>query len=132
MAVQQSSELFDLPIDAASVHRGTDVYSHDGEQLGSVAEVWAFVPPFGYVAKTRFALADYGPVRGTMHLLEGADGYLQVAQRRGIRRENERDLYIPLNAIRDTVPGEALILEHTAKSCLAEFGHRPECLDERR
>lgn len=108
-----------------------EVLAHSGEKLGTVRDVWAYLPEYGYVQASRFVLSDYGPIRGTAHLLEGADGYVQVAQRRGIRRENESDLYIPLGAVRDVVPGLALVVGHHNEECHATFSERPARLGGR-
>lgn len=115
-------------IDAGRVHRGMEVYDNNGTLLGSVAEVWAYVAPYGHLAKSKFGRADYGPVRGTAHLFEGADGYMQVRRSSGMRREGEQDLYIPLNAIGDLAPREWLTLSCSEETCSARFGDPPEAL----
>jgi len=132
MVAQQSAQPFELYVDAANVNGGMDVYSRDGDKLGIVSEVWAYIPPYGYVAKSRFTLADYGPIRGTMHLFDGADGYIQVIQQRGIRREHATDLYLPLDTICDVVTGQALVVADHREVCQGLFAHRPEYLDESR
>lgn len=123
MAVQPLQAPF---IDAARVHQGMEIYDNQGAWVGTVSEVWAEVHPYGYLAKSRFGFASYGPVRGTDHLFEGADGYMQVRRTRGIRRENEQDLYIPLNAVRDLDSGEALSLTCTEETCSIRFLRQPE------
>jgi hypothetical protein len=90
--------------------------------------MWAYIPPYGYLPKSGFALADYGPIRGTMHLFEGADGYIQVAPRHGIRRDGEQDLFIPLGAIHDAVPGQSVVVADTGAACATRYTGRPACL----
>ncbi|MGI8825655.1 MAG: PRC-barrel domain-containing protein [Chloroflexota bacterium] len=129
MTAQIAKQTSDPFVDAASVTSGMRVYSRDGEKLGIVRDVWAHIFPHAYVSKSRFGLADYGPVRGTLHLFDGADGYVQVMPRRGIRRENEQDLYIPLDAIQGTVPGQALTVAADKATCHMPFATRPQYLD---
>jgi hypothetical protein len=68
MTAQQLQQPVQPSLDAAAINAGTKVYSHNGDQLGIVGDVWAYIPPYGYVAKSKFAVANYGPIRGTMHL----------------------------------------------------------------
>lgn len=131
MAVRQS-QYDELYTDAATIRAGAGVYSRDGETLGVVTEVWAYVPPYGYVAKSQFAVADYGPIRGTAHLLTGADGYVQVAPRQRFRREDEQHLFFPLASIQDMAQDESLIVEHRRQESQDWFAGRPECLDMQR
>ena len=125
MALQQPTEQFESPIDAASINPGMAVYSRDGTKLGAVRDVWAHIPPYGHVTKSRFGIADYGPIRGTLHLFEGADGYVQVAPRSGMRREGDEDLYIPIEAMYDVVTGQALFVADHSEACQESFRGRP-------
>jgi hypothetical protein len=125
MALQQP---YEIQVDAASVRTDTDVYSRDGEKLGIVSDVWAHIPPYGLVSRSSFALADYGPVRGSARLFERAEGYLQVRTSRGVRREGEVDLFIPLDAVHDVVAGEALLLEERNDACRELYAARPDGL----
>lgn len=110
MTAQQLRQPVQPSVDAAAINAGTKVYSHNGDQLGIVGDVWAYIPPYGYVAKSKFAVANYGPIRGTMHLFEGAGGYVQVLQREGMRREDDNDLYIRLDQVQNAVEGPGLVV----------------------
>jgi len=110
MTAQQLRQPVQPSVDAAAINAGTNVYSHDGDQVGIVGDVWAYIPPYGYVTKSKFAVANYGPIRGTVHLFEGAGGYVQVLQRKGLRREGDTDLYIPLDQVQNAVDGRGLVV----------------------
>ena len=62
------------------ITRGMTVYSHDGQELGVVEEVWANVQSHGHLPVSRYLLRDYGPVRGNAELFDGCDGYVQIRQ----------------------------------------------------
>lgn len=123
--MRQVYPAYDSSIDAASVDKGMKVYDRDGKALGVVQEVWATIEPHGEVAKSRFAQADYGPIRGTMHLFEGADGYVEVRQQRAIGRQNEPTLYVPLVAVGEISANRDLILEVSGEACCAYRTRRP-------
>ena|SRR5579875_550044 len=108
MAVRQEQRnVFDTSV----VSSGMDVYDNHGEKMGIVAEVWIEVQDFGYIAKSHFDLADYGPVAGTGALLRGSDGYVQVRQENGARYEDENDLFIPLQQVQDVDGDRSLVAE---------------------
>lgn len=110
MTAQQLRQPVQPSVDAAAINAGTNVYSYKGDQLGIVGDVWAYIPPYGYVAKSKFGVANYGPIRGTMHLFDGAGGYVQVLQRNGMRREGDTDLYIPLDQVQNAVDRLGLVV----------------------
>src|SRR5579875_1722369 len=95
-------------VDAADIRGGMNVYGMDGENLGTIAEVWIEIPGHGYVAKSHFELNNYGPIRGTTDMVRGADGYVQVREGMGMRYEHEEDLFIPLTAILDVDPNDSI------------------------
>jgi hypothetical protein len=91
-----------------------DVYTADGAKLGTVAEVWVQTSTHGYLAKSRYDLADYGPIRGTAHLIGSAgDGHVQVVHHPFFAERKE--WFLPFRAIQAIDRDGALVLTATVE-----------------
>lgn len=100
MTAQQLRQPVQPSVDAAAINAGTKMYSHNGDQLGIVGDVWAYIPPYGYVAKSKFAVANYCLRSQGVFSLTGKSGG-QAAPPSSRRRSATRPLGIwvcPLHA----------------------------------
>jgi len=99
----------------SDITKGMEVYSTDGEKVGTVAEVYTETPAAAEAA---------GPedVTGVTDRL-----YIKVEQG-GVLGLGTKDLYIPVDAVTEAVTGEALTVNCTKDECSDRYGDKPDVL----
>jgi len=99
----------------SDITKGMEVYSTDGEKVGTVAEVYTETPVAAEAA---------GPedVTGVTDRL-----YIKVEQG-GVLGLGTKDLYIPVDAVTEAVTGEALTVNCTKDECSDRYGDKPDVL----
>ncbi len=114
---------------ATEVEKGMDVYGDDGEQIGTVSEVWPNTAGYGHLPKSTTQLDSYGPVGGTGSILETKEGYIEVRQGSVLDAEGVKALYIPLNEIAKVTP-ERVTLDLTADAATKRYTSKPAELSQ--
>ena len=103
-----------MEIRPSDIAKGMEVYSTDGEKVGTVAEVYTQTPAAAEAA---------GP--------EDVPGitasYIKVEQG-GVLSLGTKDFYIPFDAVTGAVAGEALTVNCTEDECSDRYGNRPDVL----
>jgi hypothetical protein len=110
--VERSIQMETTPSDIA---KGMQVYGTDGEQLGTVAEVYTETPAQAGAAGPEDAAGGIGTL------------YVKVEQG-GVLGLGTKDLYIPFGALTEVVPGEALTVNGTKDECSDRYGNKPDLL----
>jgi hypothetical protein len=104
-----------MEITPSDIAKGMQVYGTDGEQLGTVAEVYTATPAQAEPAGPEDAT-------GAMSTL-----YIKVEQG-GVLGLGKKDLYIPFAALTEVAPGEALTVNGTKDECSDRYGNKPDVL----
>jgi len=110
---------------ALSVVKGMDVYSADGEKLGTVAEVWADSPTHGPVERSTTEVSDFGPVSGTSSVLDTTRGYVRVTEG-GIGGIGEKSMFVPLSEVQAADRDSGVRLSCTSDLCHDRYENTPE------
>lgn len=138
------------------IQTGMDVYSSDGEKIGEVKEIYRNSGSGTGQAGDRDAAGDVvvevvDVVEIVPDALGGAEavyetavvgtpsragagsttetGYLKV-EHRGMLGLGAKDLYIPVSAVTDVVPGDRLTVSCQHDECMKQYEARPDFLDK--
>jgi ribosomal 30S subunit maturation factor RimM len=104
-----------MEIAPADIAKGMQVYSTDGEKLGTVAEVYTGTPAEIEAAGSN----DAADATGTLYIKVEHGGVLGLGA---------RDLYIPFTAVTEVAAGEAVTVNGTKDECSARYGNKPDVL----
>ncbi|GAC1530542.1 MAG: hypothetical protein NVS2B16_37450 [Chloroflexota bacterium] len=99
----------------SGITKGMDVYSSDGEKIGTVADVYTETPAAAEAAGSE----DVAGVTGWRYIKVGQGGVLGLGT---------KDLYIPFDAVTETVNGKALRVNCTKDECSDRYGEKPDAL----
>jgi Uncharacterized protein conserved in bacteria (DUF2171) len=99
----------------SDIAKGMQVFGTDGEQLGTVAEVYTENPAQAEAAGSE----DAAGAMGTLYIKVEHGGVLGLGT---------KDLYIPFAALTEVVPGEAVTVNGTKDECSERYGKRPDDL----
>lgn len=97
----------------SDITKGMEVYSTDGEKIGTVAEVYTETPAAAEAAGP----GDVAGVTGRR--------YIKVAQG-GLLGLGTKDLYIPFDAITKAETGKLLTVNCTKDECDNRYGDKPQ------
>ena len=111
-------------MNAIDLTPGMRVYSHDGQHLGTVIEVWAESDLHGLLPRTQHLFSGYGPVGGTEHLFDTDNAYLQVRQG-DFLGYGGRDLFVPAPAVFRTDDAGNVLLHTSTEHSENVFAERP-------
>jgi ribosomal 30S subunit maturation factor RimM len=104
-----------MEIAPADIAKGMQVYGTDGEQLGTVAEVYTGTPAEVEAAGSE----DAADATGTLYIKVEHGGVLGLGA---------KDLYIPFTAVTDVAAGETLTVNGTKDECSERYGNKPDVL----
>jgi hypothetical protein len=110
---------------ALSVEKGMDVYSADGEQLGTVDEVWAESKTHGTLERSTTQVSDYGPISGNAPALDTSLGYFRVAHG-GIAGIGEKSMLVPLSEVESADRDSGVRLRCIADVCHQQYEETPD------